>query len=180
VDGAYLRALAKVLDKPLPSVHGLCWSALVFYPAGEWLHGGLELTRVNVYDAASPDEEPSADLKTYWESLEHEIDTRMSWGFLRRSAKAGRRQKGVDVLLALEMMVGAVDDAYDIGLLVAADGDFVPLLEEVRRRGKRVALAASISPNAPVLSADLRRNCDLFISIEGSWLEAVGPPIEKR
>lgn len=180
VDGAYVRTLAKSQGRPLPSAYRLCWESLNFSPSSEWLHGGVDLTRVNVYDAVSPDEEPAPELKAYWESLEHEVDTRMGWGFLRRSARAARRQKGVDILLAIEMIVGAVDEAYDVGLLVAADGDFVPLLEEIRRRGKRVALAASIQPGSPALSQDLRRNCDLFISIDNSSLQECEPPIEKR
>lgn len=180
VDGGYLRLLAKALGKPLPSAHRLCSSALHLGLPGRWLgRRGVELTRVNVYDA-SPDEEPTEDLRAYWEALEHEVDTRMGWGYLRRSKKLGREQKGVDVLLAIEMMVGAVDNAYDVGLLVAVDGDFVPLLEEIRRRGKRVALAASVVKGTPPLSPDLRRNCDLFISIHETYLLPPSLPLERR
>jgi aryl-alcohol dehydrogenase-like predicted oxidoreductase len=104
----------------------------------------------------------------------------LAWGYLRRSKRDGRHQKGVDVLLAIEMIVGAVDHAYEVGLLVAVDGDFVPLLEEIRRRGMRVALAASKDPGTPPLSPDLRRHCDLFIPIDATYLKPPSAPIETR
>jgi uncharacterized LabA/DUF88 family protein len=47
-------------------------------------------------------------------------------------------EKGVDVTLTVDMLSGAYQDLYDTAILVSSDGDFAPLVEEVRRRGKRV------------------------------------------
>jgi uncharacterized LabA/DUF88 family protein len=41
-------------------------------------------------------------------------------------------QKGVDVLLAVDMIAMAMEGKYDDGYLVSADADFVPLVEHLR------------------------------------------------
>lgn len=52
------------------------------------------------------------------------------------------REKGIDVLIALDMAMGAVNDAYDVAVLVSADTDLVPALEAVIEAGKRVEVAS--------------------------------------
>lgn len=47
-------------------------------------------------------------------------------------------EKGVDVNLAVDMLSGAYQDRYDTAILVSSDGDFAPLVNEVKRRSKRV------------------------------------------
>ena len=51
---------------------------------------------------------------------------------------AGRpREKGTDVAIALDMALGAVQDSFDIGILISSDTDLVPALRVVRQNGKR-------------------------------------------
>jgi uncharacterized LabA/DUF88 family protein len=52
------------------------------------------------------------------------------------------REKGVDVLLALAMVMGAMRDEYDVAVLVSADTDLGPALETVCALGKRCEVAA--------------------------------------
>jgi uncharacterized LabA/DUF88 family protein/cold shock CspA family protein len=53
------------------------------------------------------------------------------------------REKCVDVALAVTVMrYAAVPAAIDLAIMVLGDRDFEPLLQEVRRLGKRVALAS--------------------------------------
>ena len=47
-------------------------------------------------------------------------------------------EKLVDVMLALDLALGAYRDEYDIAALVSADGDFQPAIEEAQAAGKRV------------------------------------------
>src|SRR4051812_22386937 len=49
-----------------------------------------------------------------------------------------RHSKGVDIALTNEMLSHAFRDNYDSAALVSGDGDYVPLVEEVKRIGKRV------------------------------------------
>jgi uncharacterized LabA/DUF88 family protein len=47
-------------------------------------------------------------------------------------------EKGVDVKLALDLALGAVDDLYDIAILISSDTDILPAVEEAKSRGKKV------------------------------------------
>lgn len=47
-------------------------------------------------------------------------------------------EKGVDVLMAMEILQIALDDRIDLAVLITGDGDFVPLVRAVMKRGKRV------------------------------------------
>lgn len=57
------------------------------------------------------------------------------------------REKGIDVLIALAMVTGAMRDEFDVGILFSADTDLVPALEQVRGAGKVCEVAAWHSPN---------------------------------
>lgn len=72
------------------------------------------------------------------------------------------RSKRVDITLATEMLSHAFNDNYEIAVLVAGDEDYVPLVQELKRSGKQVALW--FFENG--LSKHLRRECDLFLDIE--------------
>lgn len=52
------------------------------------------------------------------------------------------REKGIDVLLAVDMLRGAVNDDYDVAVLMSADTDLLPAAEAVRELGKWVEFAA--------------------------------------
>jgi uncharacterized LabA/DUF88 family protein len=49
-----------------------------------------------------------------------------------------KKAKGVDIALTKDMLSHAFRDNYQIAVLVAGDGDYVPLVEEVKRLGKLV------------------------------------------
>jgi len=53
----------------------------------------------------------------------------------------GQKAKGVDISLTKDMLLQASLGNYDIAVLVAGDGDFIPLVEEVKRLGRRVVVA---------------------------------------
>jgi uncharacterized LabA/DUF88 family protein len=45
------------------------------------------------------------------------------------------KAKGVDIALAKDFLSHAFLDNYDVALLIAGDGDYVPLITEVKRLG---------------------------------------------
>jgi len=49
-------------------------------------------------------------------------------------------EKGVDVQLAVDMVELAVDNTYDVAILISGDGDFAPAVELVKKLGKHVEL----------------------------------------
>lgn len=48
-----------------------------------------------------------------------------------------KREKGIDVKLATDVIVGAVDDRYDTAIIVSSDSDLIPALDWVRMRTKK-------------------------------------------
>ncbi len=51
-------------------------------------------------------------------------------------------EKGIDVKIAIDMVHLAMDDHYDVAILLSGDSDFVPAINFVRRLHKRVSVAA--------------------------------------
>jgi uncharacterized LabA/DUF88 family protein len=47
------------------------------------------------------------------------------------------REKGIDVKIAVDLIVGAIDNKYDTAILVSSDTDLVPVLDLVRYRFKK-------------------------------------------
>ena len=47
-------------------------------------------------------------------------------------------EKGVDILVAIELLAGAFKDRYDVAIVVSGDGDFADVAREVREAGKLI------------------------------------------
>ena len=96
-------------------------------------------------------------------------------GFQPEVFKKPRKQyktKGVDIALTTDLLGNAYRDNYDAAVLVAGDGDYVPLVEEVKRLGK-VVHVAFFSEGRHGLSPELRLASDRFWKLEyafsGAW-----------
>lgn len=92
------------------------------------------------------------------EEYHYEVDTFPINFMGRRLRKADRdpkdpfepKEKCVDIALATTMLyLAAIPYAYDIGIAVIGDRDFMPMLQNVRRLGKRVAIASIKGSCAP-------------------------------
>jgi len=57
----------------------------------------------------------------------------MEDGFLGKKVLVFK-EKGIDVKLATDLIVGAVDNKYDTAIVVSSDGDLVPAIDWVRLR----------------------------------------------
>ena len=71
----------------------------------------------------------------------------IAWSFGKPIAWRGE-EKGVDVMMALSIAIGAIKDWYDVAVVVSADTDLVPAMEEVVAVGKRVETATWWSPGS--------------------------------
>lgn len=47
-------------------------------------------------------------------------------------------EKGVDVLMAVDLVAGAYEDAYDMAILVSSDTDLIPAIQKIRSLGKKI------------------------------------------
>ncbi len=70
--------------------------------------------------------------KNAWERDEIKVIARP----LRYLPGQGAQQKGVDVQLAIDFIILAIDHNHDVGILVSADTDLKPALELVKTRCK--------------------------------------------
>ena len=60
-------------------------------------------------------------------------------------------EKGVDVMMATDIVVGAFRDIYDTAIIVSGDGDFYPAMQAAKDLGKHVEVVAfdsNLSPEA--------------------------------
>lgn len=64
--------------------------------------------------------------------------------------KQGTKTKGVDIKMTVDILSNVYHNNLDVVCLVAGDGDYLPLIEEVLSSGKQVYLAAfskGLNPN---------------------------------
>ncbi len=81
----------------------------------------------------------SADLVRHQQKFLTEIENE---GF---AVKRGRivydntiREKGVDVKLATDLLIGAIDNLYDTAIIVSSDTDLVPAIEYIKFKKKKI------------------------------------------
>ena len=89
------------------------------------------------------------------------------------------KEKCVDIALATSMLFSAaMPNAYDVAIAVLGDQDFKPVLQSVRRLGKRVAIASIGGACAGDYSdpADAARVRDVDLL----WLEELLPQLARR
>ena len=188
IDGGFLLERGAELGVAFPDPFALAYQAVRNQSVQRWaqpLHSSdfqVALARVTYYDAA-PDDFSSAspERRAYWQAIERIPDTALGFGYLRGRKGRQPRQKGVDTLIAVDMLVGAFSGLFPIALLVAGDADFIPVIDEVRRRGVQVFLVTTRSHS----SEDLWDAADqvLFIGRENQEvpLEALAfsPPAQE-
>jgi uncharacterized LabA/DUF88 family protein len=128
----------------------------------QWLCGGRTRsmlsfvpTRLHYYTSMCGDDDLLREAKgTLWDfGLDAQVFKKS-----RRDTKA----KGVDIALTKDMLVHAFYNHYEVAVLVAGDGDYVPLVEEVKRHGKRVIC---VFVNTKHMSRELILACDEFKDI---------------
>jgi len=94
-----------------------------------------------------------------------------------RKTRQDQKAKGVDIALTKDMLAHAFRQNYDVAVLVAGDGDYVPLVEEVKRLGKRVCILFfgqfGLSPSLKLASDAFMDLTEYFVS---DWKRAGQEP----
>ena len=97
--------------------------------------------RICFYDGivdSSKDPTAYKEQKQYFDSLEkNNFAFDVILGESIKLSDGGFRQKGVDVILAIDSLSMAYLDEYDSGFFLLGDRDFIPLIEAVKSAGKR-------------------------------------------
>ena len=79
--------------------------------------------------------------------------------------KEQTRAEGVDIALTKDMLSHAFGDHYDVAVLLAGDGDYVPLVEKLSDRGKIVCVSFFEAEEA-AMSPRLKAACDYFLPVD--------------
>jgi uncharacterized LabA/DUF88 family protein len=88
----------------------------------------------------------------------------------------GRRyhvEKETDVNLAVDMVVGAFEQRYDVALLVAGDTDYLRAIREVQARGKRLVWCHLPSQRR---TDQLAQVCDETVELDEKFLRTCALP----
>jgi uncharacterized LabA/DUF88 family protein len=73
-----------------------------------------------------------------------------------------RQQKEVDVAIASELLEQALMDNFDTAILISGDRDFLPAIEKVQNRGKKVEIAAFTESTSRIMQT----SCDVFHNLD--------------
>lgn len=76
--------------------------------------------------------------ETYFERIHTQEFVTIRQGHLVVANKETPRQKGVDVLMAIDMLTAAYDRQYDWACLVAGDSDFLELVKAIKLTGVNI------------------------------------------
>jgi uncharacterized LabA/DUF88 family protein len=139
IDGGYLRKLCRdygghdrIDFTKLANVLQRMYSTIPRYPFR------LNLIRIYYYDAIVDAKEPEyGSQREYFESLFGLMWYTVRLGELVKSSKEEPRQKGVDILMAVDALTKAYQNHYDTGMFLMGDRDFIPLIEAVKNAGKK-------------------------------------------
>lgn len=141
IDGGYLRS--KIKEKfghDKIDFSGLPW---ILADKAKWGTIHMEFSRIYYYDAIvdyKEDKEKHEAQESYFENIRKINNYEVKLGRLIKTSKEnGYRQKGVDVLLAVDMISKAHLNHYDIALLLAGDDDYLDMVKSIKDfTGKRV------------------------------------------
>lgn len=77
------------------------------------------------------------------------------------------REKGTDVKLATDLIIGAVDDLYDTAILVSSDTDLISAVKYIKYKGKRLEYVGF----SHVPSLGMQKHADLSILLRPEDIE---------
>ena len=96
------------------------------------------LIRVYYYDGISDKEPDRTKHKKRFDSLQGRyFFLTVKLGEAVKLPDGSFRQKGVDILMAVDALTMAYRNYYDCGLFLLADRDFIPLIRAVKNAGKK-------------------------------------------
>ena len=117
---------------------------LDFAAFADKLCNGRDLFRIYYYNVLrDPDRNPQAyqDQQKFLTALYNTpyLEVRLGSSKIRGDVAV---EKGIDVMLATDLLRLAWDDIYDVAIVVSGDGDFAYAVQAVKDMGKHVEIAA--------------------------------------
>lgn len=163
IDGGYLREFCKDwfghdnLDfKKIRDNLMYRFEKLQIYPFQ------ANLIRIYYYDAIVDENHPKYDeQRKYFDDIDTELFYTVRLGKLVESTRR-MKQKGVDVLMAIDSLTKAYQNQYETGMFVLGDGDYLHMIEAIKNAGKKTLLLCCLENT----SEYLKRCFDMRITFE--------------
>ena len=135
----------------------------------EKLAGERELVRTYYYNIRQESNSRGHDDQEKFLSALYEIPYfEVKLGIVKQRGDA-MVEKGVDMMIGVDILKNAYENLYDTAILVSGDGDFYPALQAAKDHGKHVEIAAfdtNISPEtARIADLHLRLNKTFFTNL---------------
>lgn len=163
VDGAYLRRRCEEFGGHDNIKWGrLSWTFIRMFNTYGENPFNANLIRIYFYDAIVPDGDPDRlKEKEYFDNIDRNYAFKVRLGKHVKSSKGKDRQKGVDILMAIDALTKAYQNQYETGMFMLEDADFKPLIDAVKDAGKKT-VGIYYKTTCP---KDLARSFDM-----GIWL----------
>lgn len=95
---------------------------------------------------------------------------RIQRGYLMQSG-GKYHEKGVDVRLAVDVLVGAYENLYDVAIIISSDTDLIPAIQKAIRLGRKIEYVGfshqpsfALQRSATVTRLLIRQNLDPFFA----------------
>lgn len=96
------------------------------------------LIRIYYYDGIVLDGDPDRlKQKEYFDNIDTNYAYKVRLGKHVKSSKRKDRQKGVDILMAIDALSKAYQNQYETAMFMLEDADFKPLVDAVKDAGKK-------------------------------------------
>lgn len=143
IDGGYLRSeIEKRFGEDGINFQRLKQRMIEYFNANCGGKYDGDLVRVYYYDAIADPKHPQYQQQSdYFSRIKAINGYQVRLGKLVPTGKDGTgslKQKGVDVLLATDMITKAYHEQYEFAILLAGDNDFLEVVNAVKDSGKRV------------------------------------------
>lgn len=115
----------------------------------ERLSGNRQLIKTFFYCAPPPEylkNEGDSGKKKYWTQISYYEEIKklpnleLKYAYLTGTKGDDLHEKNLDSQLIVDMQREAIQDTFDIAILVGCDGDYQSLAQEIKRLGKRIEL----------------------------------------
>lgn len=184
IDGGYLRnaILRDLMNRRDISEDPILFSTFIrLFGEKYWnSFSDILVSRILYYDAIIPsDKDPNkhGQMLKFFNELRFQLDHfDVKLGDLIPTER-GYRQKGVDVLISVDMTIKAFLNHYDVAILVAGDRDFVPAVNAVREfTGKTVYCIYAYNH----IAEELLRVVDVPIPVVKTDLDEISAKIKVK
>jgi len=139
IDGGYLRETMRSLfgDDEIDWIALRDFFVKKFSEVGEPFHANL--VRIYYYDGMVPsDDEDYRKQRRYFRKIRTKRQYTLRLGQAVRDGRGRLRQKGVDILLAIDALTKAYENHFDVAIFLTGDRDFLPIVRAVKDTGKKI------------------------------------------